>query len=173
MRKQLFVLTGLAALALCAGAVAEAPEDDSVLDDDAGVPAGGADAPSHVHETLVSAAGRDVSPCDRPRRPRRHLRPLARQPERAPVLLAGDVVVHAVEPESLEPHRGSWAEVSLVVVAVDDDRPVARELPGRTLVELGDGNRLDALADGDHGRRPDLRAAAEPRGKGERRVPCG
>jgi hypothetical protein len=40
-----------------------------------------------------------------------------------PVGLAGDVVVDVCEAERFEPARGSWAHVSEVVVAVDDDRP--------------------------------------------------
>jgi hypothetical protein len=37
---------------------------------------------------------------------------------RKPVGLARDVVVDPLEPERLEPARGSWAEVSETVVAV-------------------------------------------------------
>src|SRR5262249_29839231 len=45
--------------------------------------------------------------------------PFERQPEGAPVGLAGRVVVDASEADALEPPRGSRAHVSLVVVAVD------------------------------------------------------
>jgi hypothetical protein len=40
------------------------------------------------------------------------------------------------EAERFEPPRGSWAEVSLVVVAVDDHRPLAVELDQGALVQL-------------------------------------
>ena len=52
---------------------------------------------------------------------------LEREAERAPVGLAGGVVEDLLEPESGEPRRGPWREVSLVVVAVDDHRPRAVE----------------------------------------------
>ena len=47
---------------------------------------------------------------------------------RDPVLLSSCVRVDRAEPEGFEPHRGSWAQVSLMVVAVDDDRPACVEL---------------------------------------------
>jgi hypothetical protein len=48
---------------------------------------------------------------------------VAREALRQPRCLAGDVVVHVGEPKLLEPARGSGTEISLVVEAVDDDRP--------------------------------------------------
>jgi hypothetical protein len=53
-----------------------------------------------------------------------------------PVGFSGDVVVDVLEAERVEPARGSWAHVSEVVVAVDDDRPVGVERGGRAPVEL-------------------------------------
>src|SRR5439155_4329483 len=53
----------------------------------------------------------------------------------APVGFAGGVVVDAGKAERFEPRRGSWAHVSLVVVAVDDHRPLPVELPSRHGVE--------------------------------------
>src|SRR5262249_27387847 len=64
------------------------------------------------------------------------------KPEGAPVRLAGDVVVYASEVHRFEPPRGSWAHVSLVVVAVDDDRPLPVERRGR-----GAGERLQRHVD--------------------------
>src|SRR5207248_4703008 len=53
----------------------------------------------------------------------------------APVGLAGGVVVDAGKAEAVEPRRGSWAHVSLIVVAVDDHRPRRIELPRSVGVE--------------------------------------
>jgi hypothetical protein len=58
-----------------------------------------------------------------------------REPKRAPVGLAGEVDVNAGEADVFEPPRGSWAQVSLVVVAVGDHRPLAIESGGRVSVE--------------------------------------
>src|SRR5436190_20909624 len=63
-------------------------------------------------------------------------RALERQSGGAPVSLAGDVVMNLCEADALEPPRGPWAHVSLVVVAVDDHRAPACELPGRLAVEF-------------------------------------
>src|SRR6266540_3829982 len=88
-----------------------------------GLPHAGTNVPARTAGDVARRAGRNV-------------RPRVRQAVRAPILLAGDVVVHAPEPHRLEPPRGSWAEVSLVVVAVDNHRPVAVELARRALVEF-------------------------------------
>jgi len=125
---------------------AEATEDDPLLvDDDARVRAGRPNPLLHVREPVGERADGHVSMCDVPGQPVRNVRPFVRQPVGAPVLLAGDVVVHAVEPHRVEPPRGSRAEVSLVVVAVDDHRPLAVELARRALVELfeRDADRAD------------------------------
>src|SRR5438093_315270 len=53
----------------------------------------------------------------------------------APVGLAGDIVVGLAEAERFEPRRGSWREVSLVVVAVGDHRPPPVERARRFAVE--------------------------------------
>ena len=54
---------------------------------------------------------------------------------RQPVLFARDVVQDLREPQRFEPARGSWAQVSLVVVAVDDDGGVLLESGDSALVE--------------------------------------
>src|SRR5205814_5002001 len=61
------------------------------------------------------------------------------QLEGQPVHLSGRVVVDVVEAELLEPRRGPGAVVSLVVVAVDDDRAVAVQARGRGGGELLEG----------------------------------
>src|SRR5439155_21735473 len=92
----------------------ETPEHDiHRVDDDAGVPAGGAHPLAHDAEVVFESArgdvpARDVA-CSRLLRDRS----LARQPEGAPVALAVLVVVHLRESHPPEPPRGPWAEVSL------------------------------------------------------------
>lgn len=61
---------------------------------------------------------------------------LERKPGAPAVGLAGDVLVDPLEPDALEPRRGSWAHVSLGVVAVDDHRAIAVELLRALAVEL-------------------------------------
>ena len=63
-------------------------------------------------------------------------RPLLRaEARRTPVGLACDVVVYAGEADAFEPPRGSWAQVSLGVVAVDDHRPLAVERGRRAPIQ--------------------------------------
>jgi len=104
----------------------EPAEDDASLgDDDARVPAGVADARADLAEIVGEEAGRNVTPCEVARGRPLGLRSLARQAVRSPVLLPRDVVVDLSEAQGLEPPRGPWAQVSLVVVAVDDDWSIA------------------------------------------------
>lgn len=65
---------------------------------------------------------------------------LYRQTVCEPVFLARDIVGDLGETELLEPPRGSGAEISLIVVAVDEHRPFAVELTLSTLVELPQGD---------------------------------
>jgi hypothetical protein len=57
-----------------------------------------------------------------------------------PVGLAGGVVVDVLEAERFEPTRGSWAQVSDIVVAVDDDRTPSVERARAVSVELFEGD---------------------------------
>src|SRR2546422_6223801 len=82
-----------------------AEHDALLVDDDAGVPAGGADATPHVLQPILEPAGGDIGANVLARACA--LRPLQQQAERAPVDLAGDVVVHTREADALEPPRGS------------------------------------------------------------------
>src|SRR4029450_5063940 len=103
---------------------------------EAGVPAGGAHAGANIAQPLVEAAGGNVAAEVRGDPGLAAARALERHPGRAPAGLAGDVVISLGEADALEPPRGPWARVSLVVVAVDDHRSAALELPGRFAVEF-------------------------------------
>src|SRR5262249_22967759 len=113
-----------------------AEHDLFLVDHEAGVPAGGAHARANLAEPLVEATGRDVAVEMRADPGVAAASAFERQSGRAPVGFAGDVVVNLSEAYALEPPRGSWAQVSLIVVAVDDHRPLAVELSGGLAVEL-------------------------------------
>jgi hypothetical protein len=55
------------------------------------------------------------------------LLPLAGQPGSEPVGLSSLIAIDVVEPEANEPRRGPGAHISLVVVAIRDDRTVRNE----------------------------------------------
>src|SRR3984893_12770134 len=80
-----------------------------------------------VHRLLQSArldipASHVSSSCTR------GVRPCGWNPCRQPVALSVYVVIHLVDPVTLEPPRGSWAQVSGRVPAVDEYRPGRIEL---------------------------------------------
>src|SRR5262249_58619446 len=99
--------------------------DPLIIDDKAGVSAGRADALADSRQRLVERAGRDVGLQVCADTCAALTSSFEREAEGAPVGLAGDVVVDAGEADAFEPPRGSWAHVSLRVVAVDDHRPFA------------------------------------------------
>jgi hypothetical protein len=115
--------------------VVEETEDDvAVVRNDADLPLV-CDAFGDVGDELFRAARRCVH-ADDMSDARAAVRPaFEREPEGAPVGLAGGVVVDTGEADAFEPPRGSWAQVSLVVVAVDDHRRPTVEKRRRVLVE--------------------------------------
>src|SRR5918992_2189923 len=113
-----------------------AENDPPLVDDEAGVPAARIELFADCLEAIARAAGRNIRPDMGSRARLAPVLALERQSGAPPVGLAGDVVVHVLEPDALEPRRGSWAHVSLVVVAVDDDRALAVELSRAPAVEL-------------------------------------
>ena len=103
--------------------LAEPPEQRAILGEDQGEPVGGAGDPlangadalvqpgrGHILAEQVLGAG-DVG-----------LFPFGGKSVGKPVGLAEHVVVDPGEPEGLEPARGSWAQVSQPIPAVDDHR---------------------------------------------------
>src|SRR5262249_2613599 len=117
-----------------------AEHDAVVVDHDACIPARVSHALPTLGEPFVEPARRDVAVGGVARSAFRAPRAFARKPERAPALLPWDEVVDAGKAERFEPHRGSWAHVSLVVVAVDDHRAIPLELARRAFVELPERN---------------------------------
>ena len=111
-----------------------------VVDDEAGIPAGVADAGANMRQLLSEAAGGYVAAEMRPDAGVATARAFERQSGRAPVGFARGVVMNLGEADALEPPRGSRAQVSLGVVAVDDHRPAALELVRRPAVELLERN---------------------------------
>ena len=103
--------------------LAEPPEQRAILGEDQGEPVGGAGDPlangadalvqpgrGHILAEQVLGAG-DVG-----------LFPFGGKSVGEPVGLAQHVVVDPGEPQGLEPARGSWAQVSQPIPAVDDHR---------------------------------------------------
>src|SRR5829696_2788427 len=107
-----------------------------LIEDEAGVPAALLETRAHVLEVVVEPAVRNVGAHVRTDPRLASLRPLERECGASPVRLAGDVVVHPLEADALEPRRGSRAHVSLVVVAVGDHWPTVVEQARRLVVEL-------------------------------------
>ena len=95
------------------------------VDDDARLPCARG-ATGDVHR-VVEAAGGHVCPGDVFEVYEARGGSLKGQPVRAPVSLPGGVLVDLAEAEAFEPPRGPWAEVSLEIVAIDDDRVVLTE----------------------------------------------
>jgi len=120
----------------CESGAAEAAEDDSPrVDDEAGIPAGVADARADFTEPVAEVGEGNVGARMCADAGGAIAETSDRESERAPVGLAGDIVVDVSETETFEPRRGSWRQVSLVVVAVDDHRPIALQPPGTLGVE--------------------------------------
>jgi hypothetical protein len=113
---------------------AKEPHDESpLIDHDAGVPPSGPNAFLNVSEGFLGMAGRYLSARDRRGSRSAGIRAFGRGPVRHPVRLARRVRVHLAEPEAFEPPRGSCAQVSGRVPAVDDHRALgsqARPDPG-------------------------------------------
>ncbi len=116
-------------------ASAEQAEDDAfVVCDDADVPVC-RQASGNICNLLIEPAGRRIGADDACGASAAVVAAFEWESERAPVGLTCSVVVDAREADALEPPRGSWTHVSLVVVAIDDHRPHASELAGRLAVE--------------------------------------
>jgi len=70
---------------------------------------------------LLQSAGGNIPASDVSRSSPRGVSPFGGEPGRQPIELSVYVVVYLLEPEALEPPRGSWAQVSGRIPAVDDD----------------------------------------------------
>jgi hypothetical protein len=112
----------------------EAQDNAFFVRDDAGPPVV-RQAFRDVRDELAWAAGRRVRTNDASNARATPGVSFEREPEGAPVGLAGEVDVDASEADVFEPPRGSWAQVSLVVVAVGNHRPLVVESGRRVSVE--------------------------------------
>src|SRR5438445_1700790 len=90
----------------------------------------------HSADLVAQSAGYDVTPGDRAEIGDARGRPLDGEAGGDPIEFARLVNEDAGETETLEPPRGSWAHVSLRVVAVGDDRPGLIELAGGRAVQF-------------------------------------
>src|SRR5205085_9276018 len=99
----------------------------------------------HVADALLEPAPWNISPCQRAHSRLLCLLSLHRHAVSKPVGLAGRVVVDLGKAERFEPPRGSWTDVSLEVVAVDDHRSIFAQLGRRLCAQLlqrdADGSR--------------------------------
>src|SRR5262249_37476379 len=106
----------------------ETQHDALVVHDPTGVPSGRPRPCTTRGQRLLESAGGDISASHVSRSRTRGVRPFGRKPCRQPVELSGYVVVHVLEPEALEPPRGSWAQISGRVPTVDEYGPARIEL---------------------------------------------
>src|SRR5262249_3572125 len=146
---------------------AEAPQPHPLpVHHGTGVPTGRTDPLPHFFDVVFYPSGGDDAVRDITGHSSGDIRSLVQESVRPPILLAGDVVVDTPEAERFEPPRGSRADVSLVVVAVDDYRPLAVKFARGALVELLERD-VDGAAD------VFLRVVSRRQHLNELRVPLG
>src|SRR5215211_2291653 len=90
----------------------------------------------HRANLLCRSAGRHVSPGRLPDGGHGSQPAFPGEPTREPVRFAGHVVINPLEAQTFEPRRGPRAHVSLVVVAVDDNRRISLKPRGHLPVQL-------------------------------------
>ena len=101
---------------------------DSIrIEDDAHVATSAANPLPDIFDAVTDRARRNVTFGDVADALRLGFPSLSRETGGKPVGLSGLVAVDVPEPQRLEPRRGPRAHVSLVVVAIDNDRPTGIE----------------------------------------------
>jgi hypothetical protein len=127
----------------------ETHDDARLVHHDTRIPSGRCHPLTNRVDRLLQPAGRHIPTSHGSSSGTRGVRPLGRKPCRQPVELAAHVVVHLMEPKALEPPRGSWAQVSGRVPAVDEYRPNRIERPPGLRLEASkwqtDGSRKMVL----------------------------
>ena len=119
------------------GFAAQQPEyDPRAVDDHALVPAGGLHTLQDLAHTVAKMADGNSAPDEISDLGRISAIPLSRQAVSEPIHLAGYIIKDLCESQTLEPSRSSGAEVSLRVVAIDNDRLVRLERCGSLAIEL-------------------------------------
>ena len=106
----------------------ESQDDTLVVDDYTRIPSCRRRPFTSRANRLLQSARRDIPASHVSSASTRGVRPFCWEPCRQPVELSADVVVHLLEPEAFEPPRGSWAQVSGRVPAVDEYGPERIEL---------------------------------------------
>ena len=94
-------------------------------------------AAANLAYAILKPTRHDVAPCGVAGREATRLPTLYREPTRQPVRLSGYVIVDFGKAEGFKPARGSRAQVSYRVPAIDDDRP--------SWVEAGNGAPVQFL----------------------------
>ena len=102
------LLHGRVVFACEPGAAEPAKNDSPLVDDEAGVPTGVADALTDLAQPVAEGAGGDVGARMGADAGGTVASAFDRKSERAPVGLAGDIVVDSFETQAFEPRRGSW-----------------------------------------------------------------
>ena len=121
----------------------EEPQDDAlVVDDYTRIPSCRRRPFTSRANRLLQSARRDIPASHVSSASTRGVRPFCWEPCRQPVELSADVVVHLLEPEAFEPPRGSWAQVSGRVPAVDEYGPERIELQQHVPLPLRGWARL-------------------------------
>ena len=95
---------------------------------------------THISEALISPTSGDILASGLDSTAPSRGPALRREPADRPVRLAADVIVDGIETETLEPRRGSRADVSFKIVAVDDYGLVLSQVGGSLLSELLEWN---------------------------------
>ena len=119
------------------GFSAQQPEHDPLnVHDHTLVPTGRLDTRHDLTSTVTGVTHRDVAPDEFPNRGRVGTLPLPWPAMGEPIRLAGHIIKDLCEAQAFEPRRGPGAEVSLRVIAVDNDRLVLLEWCGCLAIEL-------------------------------------
>jgi hypothetical protein len=107
------------------GFTVQQPKDDTLaIHDHALVPTGRLDTLYDLTDTVVEATHRNIAPNDLPNRGYAGTCPLAWQTMGEPICLTGHIIEDPRETQTFKPRRGPGTEVSLPVIAVDNDRLV-------------------------------------------------
>ena len=119
------------------GFAAQQPEHNTrAVDDYTLVPAGRLHTLQDLTNAVIEVTDGNITPDKIPNLGRVGALPLSRQAVGEPICLTGNVIKDLCESQAFEPSRSPCAEVSLPVVAVDNDRLVLLERCGGLAIEL-------------------------------------
>jgi len=119
------------------GFAAQQPEHNTrAVDDYTLVPAGRLHTLQDLANAVIEVTDGNITPDKIPNLGRVGALPLPRQAVGEPICLAGNVIKDLRESQAFEPSRSPWAEISLRVIAIDNDRLVLLERCGGLAIEL-------------------------------------